>query len=278
MYAPVVDVGSDIEPQAVTRLRDLYLELLIGALTHTIYSGSDTMEVPQDLQERLAAHMGNSEEGWMMFHPELARVQGRDWPANAQTMVGLERLRSVRSCVETVLAEGVPGDMIEAGAWRGGVGILIRGILKAYGVDDRFVWVADSFRGLPPAEARDRGVTLQELEWLVVPVEEVRENFYRYGLLDEQVRFVQGWFRDTLPALRQNRWAVVRADGDMYGSTMDVLVNLYDGLSAGGFMIIDDYFGLPPCRDAVDDFRRDRGIEEPIEQIDWTGAFWRKRA
>ncbi len=104
----------------------------------------------------------------------------------------------------------------------------------------------------------------------------MRENFHRYGLLDDQVRFVEGWFRDTLPALRDVRWSVVRIDGDMYGSTMDALVNLYDGLSTGGFLIIDD-FVLQPCRQAVEDFRRDRGIGEPIERIDWTGVFWRKR-
>jgi O-methyltransferase len=87
---------------------------------------------------------------------------------------------------------------------------------------------------------------------------------------------LEGWFRDTLPPLRGRRWAVVRLDGDMYESTMDGLVNLYDGLSAGGFLIIDD-FSHPGCRQAVEDFRRQHGIDEPIEKIDWTGVFWRKR-
>lgn len=268
---------SDSSATNVGQLRDIYLNLLIGSLTHTVYPGVDTIEVPEELQERLAPGIAESGEGWMLFRPELARAEGRDWPLYAQTMVGLERMRSVRRCVETVLTEDVPGDLIEAGVWRGGVGILMRGILKAHGVDDRLVWVADSFRGLPPPDPdRDGGVELQELEWLAVPVEVVRENFHRYGLLDNQVRFVEGWFHETLPALRDRRWSVVRIDGDLYASTMDALVNLYDGLSPGGFLIVDD-FALDPCREAVEDFRRERGIDEPIERIDWTGVLWRKR-
>jgi O-methyltransferase len=273
-----VAIDADTERQDVARLRDLYLELLIGGLTHTIYPRVDQMELPEELVERLTPGMREAEDKWMIFHPELARAQGRDWPLYAQTMIGLERMRSVRRCVETVLRDDVPGDLIEAGVWRGGVGILMRGILKAYGVDDRQVWVADSFRGLPPPDPdRDRGVESHELEWLAVPLEEVRENFDRYGLLDERVRFVEGWFRDTLPALRDVRWSVVRIDSDLYESTMDALVNLYDGLSPGGFLIIDDFF-LDACREAVEDFRRDRGIEDPIERIDWTGVYWRKRS
>jgi O-methyltransferase len=263
-----------------TAIRELYLELLIGALTHTLYAGVDVIEAPKHVQEGFARAIADAGEGWRLWDPERARAEGRDWPQYAQTMVGLDRMRNVRECVERVVTDDVPGDLIEAGAWRGGVGILMRGVLEAYGVDDRTVWVADSFQGLPPPDTErypvDRGDRSHEQEPLAASVEEVRENFRRYGLLDDRVRFVEGWFRDTLPALRDRRWAVVRLDGDMYGSTADALANLYDGLSAGGFLIVDD-FALPQCRQAIEDFRRDRGIDDPIEQVDWTGAFWRKR-
>lgn len=273
-----MEIDADTEQGNLARVRDLYLELLIGGLTHTIYPKVDRMELPEELVERLAPSMRKAEDKWMIFYPDLARAEGRDWPLYAQTMIGLERMRSLRRCVETVLREDVPGDLIEAGVWRGGAGILMRGILAAYDVADRRVWVADSFRGLPtPDPDRDRGVEREEMSWLAVPIDEVRENFHRYGLLDDQVRFVEGWFRDTLPALREVRWSVVRIDSDLYESTMDALVNLYDGLSPGGFLIVDD-FVLDACRQAVEEFRRERGIEEPIERIDWTGVFWRKRS
>jgi O-methyltransferase len=104
----------------------------------------------------------------------------------------------------------------------------------------------------------------------------VKENFRRYGLLDEQVRFLKGFFHDTLPGAPIERLAVIRLDGDMYESTMDGLVNLYPKLSPGGFIIVDDYGAVPACKQAVHDYRNAHGIEEEIVPIDWTGVFWRR--
>ena len=86
---------------------------------------------------------------------------------------------------------------------------------------------------------------------------------------------LEGWFKDTLPTVADRTWAVIRLDGDMYESTMDALTNLYPQLSPGGFLIVDDY-GFEPCRQAVADYRAAHGIDEPIEEIDWLGAFWRR--
>ena len=208
-----------------------------------------------------------------------AREEGRDWPIEAETMVGLKRLNNLQHCVTSVIRDGVPGDLIETGVWRGGSSILMRAVLKAYGDCSRKVWLADSFRGLPqPDPARypvDRGDTLWTYKELAIPLEQVKANFARYGLLDEQVAFLPGWFRDTLPTAPINRLAVLRLDGDLYESTMDALVALYPKVSTGGFVIVDDY-ALPTCRAAIEDFRRTRGITDPIHQIDWTGVFWQR--
>jgi O-methyltransferase len=214
-------------------------------------------------------------------HPEL-RFEGRDWPLpkSALTAIGIIGLDNLQFCVEDVLRRGVPGDLIETGAWRGGASIFMRSVLKAHGVEDRKVYVADSFEGLPkpdpkkyPADAGDKHHTF---EFLAVSLDQVKENFSRYGLLDDQVCFVKGWFRDTLPTLRDRKWAVVRLDGDMYESTWDGLVNLYPNLSAGGYVIVDDYGAVAGCRKAVEDFRRANRIEEPIYAIDWGRAFWQR--
>jgi len=90
------------------------------------------------------------------------------------------------------------------------------------------------------------------------------------------VRFLKGWFRDTLPAAPIERLAVLRLDGDMYQSTMDTLVNLYPKVSQGGYVIVDDYGAIPACRQAVNDYRAANGITEEIRDIDWTGIFWQK--
>lgn len=216
--------------------------------------------------------------------PQSALEEGRGWPrpypATVETMLGARRIENLRRCVEELIREDVPGDLIEAGVWRGGSTILMRGILAAHGVRGRRVVVADSFQGLPPPDLAnfpaDEGIDLHEDSELAVPVDQVRANFARYGLLDDSVEFVEGFFRDSLPSLRGRSWALIRLDGDMYESTMDGLENLYDGLSVGGFLIVDDYGAYDACRRAVSDFRERRGVTEVIRHVDWTGVYWRR--
>ncbi|MGH9845761.1 MAG: TylF/MycF family methyltransferase [Blastocatellia bacterium] len=209
------------------------------------------------------------------------RNDGRDWPADGYTMIGLKRMENLRMCVERVLQDCVPGDLVETGVWRGGATIFMRAILKAYGDMERRVWVADSFAGLPTPDAErypaDAGDTHYQFSaQLAVTLDQVKANFARFDLLDEQVRFLPGWFRDTLPTAPIEKIAVLRLDGDMYESTMDGLVHLYPKLSPGGYLIVDDYGYAESCRQAVTDYRRLCGIRDEIIEIDWTGVYWRR--
>jgi O-methyltransferase len=207
------------------------------------------------------------------------RSKGMDWPPRAHTMIGLKRLDNLQYCVETALRDEIPGDFLETGVWRGGASILVKGILAVHGDRTRCVWLADSFRGLPPPDATkypaDRGWRLNESPELAISRDAVESHFRSYGLLDERVKFLEGWFKDTLPNAPIERLAVLRLDGDLYESTIQALDAMYAKLSPGGFLIVDDY-SLAPCRKAVADFRRDRAIEEPIIDIDGMGAYWRK--
>jgi O-methyltransferase len=206
------------------------------------------------------------------------RRDGCNWPYYADTMMGLTRLEHLQHCVETVLREAIPGDLIETGVWRGGGCIMMRGVLAAHAITDRTVYVADSFRGFPPVEVpQDYGDAPDESKgYLAVDLETVRGNFRRYGLLDEQVVFLEGWFKDTLPKAPIEQLAILRLDGDMYGSTIEALKALYPKLAPGGFCIVDDYGAIKACQQAVDDFRAANAITAGIETIDWTGIFWRK--
>lgn len=213
---------------------------------------------------------------------QRARDLGLDWPVSALTMIGMQRLTSLQDCVETVLEEDVPGDLVECGVWRGGASILMRAVLAAHGDQARRVWLADSFAGVPPPDAEhyaaDKGLNLHRAAGvLAVPESEVRANFARHGLLDDQVRFLPGWFKDTLPDAPIERIAVLRLDGDLYESTIQALDALYPKLSPGGFCIIDDYHPIPACRQAVTDYRDKNGILEPIVEVDGTGVLWRKQ-
>ena len=207
------------------------------------------------------------------------RLIGWDWPSHAHTMVGLMRLRNLRRLVKQVLDEQIPGDFIETGVWRGGACIYMRALLSVYGIKDRRVWLADFFDGLPPPNPAsypaDAKSNLYKIRLIAVALEEVKNNFSKYNMLDEQVLFLKGWFKDTLPTAPVERLAILRLDGDMYESTIQALDSLYHKLSAGGFIIIDDYI-LPACRKAVDDFRDRNRITDVVENIDGIGSFWRK--
>jgi O-methyltransferase len=209
------------------------------------------------------------------------RDEGRGWPGRALTMVGRRRLDQLQHAIETVIDDGVPGDILEAGVWRGGASLFARAVLAERGVTDRRVLVADSFRGLPAPAAdchpSDRGDRHAAIPYLAVSRAEVEANFERFGLLDDQVVFVEGWFAESLSRAPVDALAILRVDADLYGSTMEVLSALYDAVSPGGFVIIDD-LALDGCRRAVEDFRAGRGIQAPIIRIDWTGGWWRKGA
>lgn len=203
----------------------------------------------------------------------------------AISMLPMCRMENIFRCVNTAIETGVPGDLVETGVWRGGATIFMRGVLKAAGVTDRLVWVADSFEGLPepdaekfPLEAeRFQGAVIQKgYDRFAVDLESVKRNFEAFGLLDDRVRFLKGWFNQTLAGAPIDEIAVLRLDGDYYESTMDALNALYDKVSIGGFVIIDDYGedSWTNCRQAVDEFRVSRGITARLETVDSKCFFW----
>lgn len=275
---------ADSNDDGITTTR-LYLDLMKKCLTNTIYDDPAFVPIrPRGLLMReLVKALARA--GITLGRPtspaDLERRQvGKDNDPRAHTMVGIRRLTNIEVCIERVLDDRVRGDLIETGVWRGGAAAFMRAVLKAHGVVDRTVWVADSFEGLPSPDVQrypqDAGDLHHKLEWLAVSVEDVKETFRRYDLLDEQVRFLKGWFKDTLPAAPIESLAVMRLDGDMYSSTMDALVALYPRLSVGGYAILDDWGVLPSCRQAVADFRSSRGITEPIVDVDGEAVFWRR--
>jgi len=253
------DTGQKSPAVMLEEARHLYLDLVKRSVLNLIYSEAEQRLKPFDTQQR---------------------IEGREWPAMAQTMIGWRRLENIQTCIEDILEREIPGDLIEAGVWRGGALILMRAVLKAHCVQDRRVWGADSFRGLPQPDAllypADEGDLTHTYQELAVSLNEVRANFEKYGLLDEQVRFLQGWFRETLPSAPIEELSLIRLDGDMYESTYVALESLYPKLSRGGYLIVDDYGAISTCRRAVQDFRQSHDISEEIVPIDWTGIYWQR--
>ncbi len=206
-------------------------------------------------------------------------LAGLGWPKKAITMIGLMRLENLQFCIEDIIKNKIKGDLIECGVWRGGATIFMRLILKKYGINDKIVFVADSFEGLPAPNTKefpaDEGSRFHKMPVTNVTLEEVKHNFKLYDVLDDNVKFLKGWFKDTLPNTSIEKLSLLRLDGDMYESTWQILENLYDKVSIGGFVIVDD-FNLPQCVKAVNDFRKQNNITEKIEPIDGLGIFWKK--
>jgi O-methyltransferase len=254
-----VMIGSTDLLTSILKVRNKYLNILEASLTGTLHE-----DPPID-------HWSGG-----VYDP-TKRLLGRDWPGLAQTMIGTARMQNLRKLCESAIMNDIPGDFIETGVWRGGACIYMRGILDAHGDAHRRVFVADSFKGLPPPRpetyAADAGDTHHVHGQLAISRQDVAENFRRYGLLDERVVFLEGWFKDTLPVAPIDRLSVLRLDGDMYESTIQALDALYHKVSRGGFVIVDDYF-LKPCAQAVDEYRARYGITSPLLPIDGWSVWW----
>ena len=272
----------------------LYLDLLKQSLTGALAEDNDSIlggvrtAGSTSWKRRIANVAGraasrvNVEIAYKKPYDPKLRAVGRDWPARAESMIGLKRMDNIQYCVQSVLDDDIPGDLIEAGVWRGGACIFMKANLLARGDTTRTVWVSDSFQGLPPPNAAlypaDTGDDLHTRGGLSVGADQVRHNFERYGVLDDRVKFLVGWFKDTLPTAPIEALSVMRLDGDMYESTWQGIEALYPKLSPGGFCIIDD-FGSHQSQAglAVHDYREANGIEEEIVDIDGFGAYWRRK-
>jgi hypothetical protein len=263
-----VKAGSATAAPSPPAAVELYLDLLKRSLTNTLFASEPNADEPDQLH---------------LVHDFIQHYMN----GPAVSMLPLARFNNLQSCLIDVIERGVPGDLIETGVWRGGATIFMRAVLKAYNIAERAVWVADSFEGLPEpdaerfpneAKAHQGAVMKKAYRHFAVSLEDVKRNFQAYGLLDDQVHFLKGWFKETLPTAPIERLAVMRLDGDYYESTWDALTNLYDRLSVGGYAIIDDYGEetWTYCRQAVEAFRRQRGIDDPLIRVDSKCSYWQR--
>lgn len=197
-----------------------------------------------------------------------------DWSdstsTTALTLIGPTLLDELQELIEQAVKDDVPGDFVETGVWRGGACIWAAAVLESLGSDKR-VYACDSYEGLPPARHPKETIDFSECVSLAVSLEEVEDNVNSFGLQDRIV-YVKGWFKDTMPTLNIPV-SVLRLDGDMYESTMDVLKYMYDRVSPGGYVVIDDY-QLPPCKQAVDEFRSHKKLRGSLRTR--AGVWWQK--
>jgi hypothetical protein len=288
-HAAVASISSAVKtsPEPGTA-EELYLDLLKRSLTragfakryerHTLKPGRLVLRSINAVVRRALTPMRLELVRLVPSGPEDYIESGheaRNRVEDAETMLGTLQLDAMQFCITDVCERGVPGDLLEAGVWRGGMTIFMRGVLKARHDTERRVWVVDSFAGLPKP---DEGI--DTFGWkagdMAVSLDEVKSNFMRYGLLDDQVSFLKGFFSDTLPSAPISSLSVLRVDADLYESTIDVLNHLYPKLSPGGYAMFDDYQNLKECRRAIDEYRQANRISDPIVRIDSRAVYWKK--
>jgi hypothetical protein len=202
------------------------------------------------------------------------------------SLVGSQGMEATYDCTKRVLTERVPGDLVECGVAQGGSALLIGILNERFGNPPRRLWLFDSYEGLPEPTLEDYrgGKTGTHVRPLpkgscLGTIEDVRRLlFQQHGLSDRYVQLVKGWFQDTLPVThdRIESIALLRLDGDWYESTKVCLENLYDKVSAGGFVILDDYFSCYGCKRATDEFLASRKQEFPIVPDGRGGAYFQK--
>jgi O-methyltransferase len=199
------------------------------------------------------------------------------------TMLQPRILDNIEYCIWECQKNNIDGDFVETGVWKGGAVILAYNLYKKLG-QKRKVYAYDSFEGLPRPNPNKYPIDEGDIHWsiseLSISLEEVKSNFEIFSPIDESVIFVKGWFRDTIPLNTIEKISILRLDGDMYESTIDVLDYLYPKLSIGGFCIIDD-FAHKGANSAVMDYREKHGISDKIHTIDPSGdsypsSYWIK--
>ncbi|CAH1798105.1 unnamed protein product [Owenia fusiformis] len=254
--------------QNLKSLRDIYLKTLKVTLTGYAFKSKS-----------IKVGAGEIAIGNQAMNDD-ARKRGADWPSVGYTMIGTIGLENVQELLEHVIQDGVPGDFLEAGVWRGGASMFAKAIMNSYNQQNRQTWVCDSFEGLPPATQAKDNDHWSKMKALAVSKEIVRGHFDEFFLLDETVHFIQGYFVYSLPCLRKtlternNKIAVLRADGDMYESLMDILFNLYEFVPVGGYIIIDDW-GIQVAKKAVQEFRAMHDIKSTIFPFRGISMYWK---
>ena len=276
----------------------------------SLYVRGNTYSAPQPLlntaqYSTLAAENKNLRNEYLSFFIDTVMnvhynyfpgyIDGNDVPpkADALSMAGKRRLDNFAICVATVIRDGVEGDVIETGSWRGGASFVAAKVIDLLGQGKhRKVYICDSFKGIP-APPSDRVYNQEDHNanfpvFSEVSTKQLLLDAERFRLNTGNLQVVEGYFNATLPALLDShprmQFSVLRLDGDTYFSTMDALRNLYPRLSPGGFVIVDDFADWAGCREAVDDFRREQGIRDPIVLVPHRrgeilrGAYWRKES
>jgi O-methyltransferase len=198
------------------------------------------------------------------------------------TMTSIERMYSLYQSVHYVIDHNLPGDFVECGVWKGGSSMIIALTLKKLGINNRTIYMYDTYEGMSEPTDNDKDIhggsaeqqlnSAQKTEdiWCYSTLDEVKGNMQRTGYPADKIVYSKGKVEDTIPHTIPGKIALLRLDTDWYESTLHELKYLYPLLSRQGVLILDDYGHWQGARKAVDEYFA-AGEKLLLNRIDYTG-------
>jgi O-methyltransferase len=230
---------------------------------------------------------------WRRFAPceaVLPEMNPEDWKIMREvrpfTMTSPERLYGLMSGIRYVIANRIPGDIVECGVWKGGSMMAAAKTLLKLNSTERNLHLFDTFAGMTPPSAKDGsrfghetpGESFARLQnsdgssrWCFGPLEEVRRNMSSTGYPEGNIHFVKGPVENTIPAQAPEEIALLRLDTDFYESSKHEMLHLFPRLSPGGVLLLDDYGHWEGQRLAVDEYLSENKIKVLLNRLDYTG-------
>lgn len=194
------------------------------------------------------------------------------------TMVRNYNLINLYWMVRYINRNNIPGAIVECGVWNGGSSAMMAAACHDSGTQREF-WLFDSFEGLPPPSARDQALEriFYFKDWNRGSIDKVKQIFKKLNLSLDRVHFVKGWFDQTIPHTPLPEVALLHIDADWYDSVMTVLKHLYDHVTPGGYIVLDDYGYWKGCDQAVHDFFTEHGLPQTLlHRVSDMGAYFQK--
>jgi len=216
--------------------------------------------------------------------PDFEPADIETWHAvSPYTMTSPERIFALRAAVRYVAGNGIPGDIVECGVWKGGSMTAVARTLLELNDRSRVLYLFDTFEGMPsptdadvdyagqPAKVRLDRSERDASVWAIAPLDQVKRAVQSVGYDPDRCRFIKGRVEDTIPKEAPARIALLRLDTDWYESTWHELVHLFPRLSPGGVLIIDDYGHWRGARRATDEYLAQYRVKLLLNRIDYTG-------
>ena len=200
------------------------------------------------------------------------------------TMTSVERMYALYKGVEYIVKNNIPGDFVECGVWKGGSSMLIAKTLQKFGVNDRKLWMYDTYEGMVEPGEEDKDVSGGKAHdiwaklkhedksgWCVSSLDEVRSNLNLTGYPANHFNFIQGMVEDTIPInIPSGNIALLRLDTDWYESTKHELEHMYPLLINKGVFIIDDYGHWVGAKKALDEYLLQTKQSLLLNYVDYT--------